>query len=319
MADQGERVTNLIALLRATRRPLTFDEITLAMPGQYGDTDAARRGNFERDKRLLREIGVPYEQAVMVGERAGATGYWIEAAKYELPDLGLTDDERRALQLAVATVHLASGGIDDALAKLGTGPADLAGPMVATLATPPAVAAIRSACRDRAAISFGYHGETRTVDVYGVLVRDGNWYVIGHDHARGERRTFRVDRIDGAVTAGPVGTYSIPEGFTTSSVLPDPKEMGEGEEVEALVLVARPRAVHVVGEVGEASVVEKRADGAVVVRVPYRNAPAFRSWVLGLLDHAEVLAPEAARSLVRDWLRAVSSAAGEPLHPPGAR
>jgi len=308
MTDPVERLTNLIALLRATRHPLTLDEISLEMPGQYPSGDSARRAAFERDKAAMRDAGVPYEQTILSGDRAGATGYWIDAARYELPDLGLTEQERHALQLAVATVHLSAGGIEDALAKLGTERGELTGPVVATLSTPAALAPIRAACAERAPITFRYHGEMRTLDVYGVLVRDGYWYVIGHDHARGERRTFRVDRIEGGVTAGEEGSYQIPAGFSSAAALPDPKEMGQGDAAEALVLVAQPRAAHVVGEVGDAAVVERRADGAVVVRVPYRNEAAFRSWVLGLMDHAEVLGPESSRALMRDWLATIASA-----------
>ena len=52
---------------------------------------------------------MPIEQKVLSGDRAGATGYWIDRAGYDLPDLGLTPDETRALQLAVAAVHLGRG------------------------------------------------------------------------------------------------------------------------------------------------------------------------------------------------------------------
>ena len=38
----------------------------------------------------------------------------------ELPDLGLTEDERRALQLAAAAVHVGASGVEEALWKLGT-------------------------------------------------------------------------------------------------------------------------------------------------------------------------------------------------------
>ena len=47
---------------------------------------------------------------------------------------------------------------------------------------------------------------------------------------------------------------------------------------------------------------ERRDDGSVVVEVPVRNTDAFRSWVLGLRDHAEVLAPESLRGQVVEWL-----------------
>jgi hypothetical protein len=42
-----------------------------------------------------------------------------------------------------------------------------------------------------------------------------------------------------------------------------------------------------------------------VVSVPCANLPAFRSWVLGFDDHAEVLAPPHVRADVVAWLEAI--------------
>jgi predicted DNA-binding transcriptional regulator YafY len=38
------------------------------------------------------------------------------------------------------------------------------------------------------------------------------------------------------------------------------------------------------------------------------NRPAFRSWVLGLLDHAEVLEPAELRQEVVGWLEEIAGA-----------
>jgi hypothetical protein len=43
-----------------------------------------------------------------------------------------------------------------------------------------------------------------------------------------------------------------------------------------------------------------------VVRVPASNLPAFRSWVLGLLEHAVVLGPPEVRADIVSWLRVVA-------------
>ena len=45
-------------------------------------------------------------------------------------------------------------------------------------------------------------------------------------------------------------------------------------------------------------------DGAVEVMVPCANAPAFRSWLLGHLEHAEVLEPASLRAEVVAFLEA---------------
>jgi hypothetical protein len=52
-------------------------------------------------------------------------------------------------------------------------------------------------------------------------------------------------------------------------------------------------------------VVTRRGDGSIDVQVPCANVPAFRSWLLGLLDHAEVVGPPAVRAAVVSWLQAM--------------
>ena len=32
--------------------------------------------------------------------------------------------------------------------------------------------------------------------------KDGRWYLTGHDHERGETRSYRLDRIEGDVIPG---------------------------------------------------------------------------------------------------------------------
>ncbi len=55
----------------------------------------------------------------------------------------------------------------------------------------------------------------------------------------------------------------------------------------------------------------ERADGSVEVEVPCANVPAFRSWVLGLLDHAEVVGPPEVRAEVVAWLRRAGGCADD--------
>src|SRR6185295_7355800 len=105
MVDQLERTTNLLALLLETRVPLTLDNIVNQLAGQYPTGQTALRGAFERDKGLLRDIGVPIETEVLRGSSAGQTGYRVDRDRYELRDLDLTEDERRALQIAVAAAR----------------------------------------------------------------------------------------------------------------------------------------------------------------------------------------------------------------------
>lgn len=303
--DPLERLTNLVALLLSTPRPLTLEEITYELRGQYPPDPVARRGAFERDKRLLREEGIPIE--LVPGERGGSR-YRIDRTRYELPDLGLTDDERAALALAVATVQLGESWGAHAMAKVSDdeiGPGETA---VAVIGAPDVLPALFGAQTERRSVEFNYRGITRRLDPYGLLARGGFWYVVGREHASGEPRTFRVDRIEGTVAVlDPAGSYAPPAGFDPATALQaDPKLMGEGPEVIALVLVDAIRAHSAMNELDEGAVVESRRDGSVVFRVGVRNRGAFRSWLLGFLDHAEVLEPAGLRAEMVSWLQEIA-------------
>jgi predicted DNA-binding transcriptional regulator YafY len=305
MAERVERLTNLLALLLETPEPLSLVEIAGEMRGQYPDKEAARRGAFERDKAALRELGVPIEQEVVVGgPYAGSTRYWIDRSRYELADLRLEPDEMRALQVAVAATRTGSELGQEAMWKLGSGAIDREAAVVATLPSLPSLPALRDAIAKRATVAFTYRDVERTVEPYGLLLRDGFWYLVGFDRTRGERRTFRVDRIDGRITTGGADEFERPAGLDLRTVLPeDPKLLGaDGDVPEAIVRVDASRAAAVVRELGGDRVVATADDGTVDVRVACANREAFRSWVLGFLEHAEVVAPPDVRADVVEWL-----------------
>ena len=193
MADRVERLTNLLALLLETRRPLTLHEIASELESQYPDAGQARRAAFERDKSALREIGVEISTETFGGDRAGEMGYRIERSSFELPDLGLTDDEVRALQVALAATRPDSVIGEEALLKLGGVGGGAGGPIRIHLPELPALPILRSAVAQRHPVSFRYSGNVRKVEPWGLLLRDGFWYAVGFDQDRGARRTFRVD------------------------------------------------------------------------------------------------------------------------------
>lgn len=308
MADRVERLTNLLALLLESRQGLSLADIGAALDGQYPDDGSARRTSFERDKATLREIGVPIETEVRTGDEwAGQTLYRIDRDAYELADLDLEPDEMRALQVAVAMVHTDAG--HDALLKLGGDAGiDERPPVSAALPTTSELPGLRSAVASRSPVSFEYRGDQRSVEPWGVLLRDGFWYLVGHDHLRDAQRTFRIDRIEGGVTVGEPGSFERPPDFDPRAAFPaDPKQIGHPahDGVEATVRISATRAAACERELGVERVMARHDDGAIDVRVPATNTDAFRSWVIGLVDHAVVLDPPEVRNDVIGWLTAV--------------
>jgi predicted DNA-binding transcriptional regulator YafY len=162
-------------------------------------------------------------------------------------------------------------------------------------------------------VSFVYREVARGLDPYGLLLRDGYWYVIGRDHAHDEVRTYRVDRIAGQVTQGRAGSFARPGDIDLRAVFPaDPKLLGEPEVADqrAVVTVDAARAPLVVAEIGQEAVLDRYDDGSVSVVVPCVNRDAFRTWLLGLTTHAVVDAPAELREELVSWLREI--AAGGP-------
>jgi predicted DNA-binding transcriptional regulator YafY len=307
MADRVERLTNLLALLLETHQPLSLRQIGSDLDGQYPDGENARRAAFERDKASLREIGVPIETEIVVGgPEAGQTRYRIDRAAYELTDLDLEPDEVRALQVAAATIRTEAG--QDAIWKLGGALGDERPAVSAVLPDRPELPMIRTAVSSRSPISFRYRGQERTIDPWGVLLRGGFWYVVGHDHDRSAQRTFRVDRFDGSVEVHEPASFERPADFDPRQAFPsDPKQIGHAadEGVEATVLVDAIRADAIARELGDERIVARRDDGSIEVVVPATNLDAFRSWLLGLLEHAVVLDPPEVRGAIVEWLESL--------------
>jgi len=299
--DRLERLTNLVATLLDTRRPLTLEEIVELVPGYPPDKLSYRR-QFERDKETLRGIGIPVRLESVDG-LGPEQGYRILPDEYYLPSLDLTPEEQAALHVAVTAVRLEGAPAPtEALWKLG-GRVGEAANALAALPTVPALAALFDAYRTRATVTFTYRGEPRRVDPWGILFRRGHWYVVGFDHDRAEQRSFRVDRIDSNVDAGPVRAFEPPASLEPGAMLRDePWQYGDEEAVSARVAVDAVQAAAVVQQVGEEAVVDRRDDGSVVIELPVTNTAAFRSFVLGLLDAAEVIGPPELRDEMIAWL-----------------
>ena len=309
-----ERLLNLVAALLDANRPLTRAEISERVPG-YGEGESARRA-FERDKDALRAMGIPLVTEPVAGDRPdGGDGYRIPRDRYELPDPGLAPDELAALHLAASTVRLGAGGGPGspgeaavAIWKLGgaTGASDPTAP-VAALPGSEHLAVLFSALGERRRVSFRYRGDDRTVDPHRLSFASGHWYLIGHDHLRGERRNFRLDRLESAPEPGEPGAYERPAQAPPTGP-PAPWLMGDEDAVEGVVLVDAGQAEWAVAKAGAEAVRERRPDGSVVLAMPVTNREAFRSFALGFLDHAEVLGPPELRADMVDWLDRLAAA-----------
>ena len=295
---------SLLLYLLTERGPRTREQIVEKVPGYPTGPPESMRRQFERDKDALKQNDVPIKAI----ENDDEWSYEIREDEYYLQDLKLTRDETIALELALSAVKVGESTPSDVMRKVGAAADPRRGALTtATLPAEELLPALFAARRVRAAIEFSYKGESRTVDPYAVFFTNGYWYVAGFDHARNEQRTFRVDRIDGDVTAGTHGSFVVPASFRALDVLPAPWQLPGDEPVTAVVRITdAPLAAFVVESMGDLAEVTAEADGSSVVRFEVRNRGAFRSWLFGMLDDAEVIGPESLRADTIEWLRGMA-------------
>lgn len=297
---------NLLALLVERSRPLTLKQIRRELGNQYSDQDEAARAAFERDKSELRKMGIPIEMVTLGGDQAGEGGYTIDRRSFLLADLKLTDAERAALELAIATVRMGAVVGEGALWKLGGERVTKApATSVNVQLTDDVLRSLAAGVIDRKSLTFTYKSEKRTVDPYGLLARGGFWYLVGHDHLRGAQRVFRVDRIESSI--GVVNaSFERPADFDLESAVPTERDMladGEAPDTHAVVRVDASLASRVRDEFGDAAVLSTNADSSMDFRIPCANLAAFRSWLFAMVDRAVVVSPPHVRDHIVAALR----------------
>jgi predicted DNA-binding transcriptional regulator YafY len=307
MANRLERLLNLTAALLNASRPLTAQDIAEQVPGypDPGDKATFRRA-FERDKEVLRDMGIPVRVLDVPGTDPPEQGYVIRRDDYALRDPDLDADELAALHLATAAVRMEGLPGTEAVWKLGGAAGEVGGDAVPVAALPsiPQLVPLFGAVAERAPVTFAYRGETRTIDPHRLSFSRGHWYLDGWDHDRADDRQFRLDRIDGEVTLGEAGSFERPQATRRGPA--QPWTIGGEEPITARVRVDADQAGWAVDHVGADAVSTTEADGTVVLELTVTNRDAFRSFVLGFLDHAEVLGPQELRDDLVDWLRSVA-------------
>lgn len=305
MSKVIERILNLLAFLLTVGRPVSAEEIRFTVAGYEQGEDEAFRRMFERDKELLRQLGISLEmQATDAFEVE--YGYVVPEGGYELADPGLTDEERAALWLAAQAVRL--GGQPsgpEAIFKLGGVPGSVGGePLAANLGEEVGLLGdLFTAVVDHRIIDFTYRGKARVFKAYGLVHRRGHWYLVG-ELPEGEARAFRVERIGELDLRDEVGAFTRPPGFDVERSIPDaPWEAGP-DELTAEVVFDADIAWWAHRELGVNADVTEQEDGAIRATIPVAHPDAFVGWMLGFVDQAEILAPPELRKRLLDRVRA---------------
>ena len=206
-----ERLINLTIALLATKRYLTKSEIFRTVEGYEGSAETKER-MFERDKDDLRSLGIAIDVGSFDPLFNDEAGYRIKSESYQL-DLGeITPTEVSLLSLAAESWQGAAFAdqAQSAILKLSSigvpaDPIDIPGlsPKLANSSND--LETIAGAVGSSDYLIFDYLSpklllEKREIIPIALSNRSGFWYVSGVDSAVQEVRTFRLDRVNGAIT-----------------------------------------------------------------------------------------------------------------------
>jgi predicted DNA-binding transcriptional regulator YafY len=123
----------------------------------------------------------------------------------------------------------------------------------------------------------------REIDIVGVFTFRGHWYVSAQDSLRGERRTFRVDRMKSIVPTGVAVPPALPSGSA-------PKFFDSENEGEKVVLDLAPGASWV-PETYHCVEVKEKSDGSARVTLIARGEHWLGRLLLRAGGDATVVSP----------------------------
>ena len=296
-----ERITNLVLVLLDAPRPLSLREIGAEVAG-YPSEGVALRQAFERDKRTLRDGGIPIRV-----ERVDAddqVGYRILPEDYYLPELDLDPDEEEALGFALAAVRVGQSS-REALAARFSHPGDPA-PPVAVLPELAPLGALHVALRERRPVRLTYHGRERTLEGYGLAFVAGRWYFVAREAAATPPvRTFRVDRIEAGPDLGDADSYEVPADFDVRQAIGSFLSGPHSDDATVVELRVTARdAPDLIAVFGPGAVAGREDDGSYVLRVAAGDEDALVRYLLGFGAAVEVVSPAPLRRRVVETLRA---------------
>lgn len=147
----------------------------------------------------------------------------------------------------------------------------------------------------------------RRFDPFGIVHHAGEWYVVGHCHARGDVRTFRIDRI--AALDDTTDRFKPPADFDLDAYRRERLYVPSADAVTVRVHLD-PLAVTRIGAnwpVGEVTVHD---DGSAEILIDCEGYEWVTGWVLGLGRHAWIVGPDEARAAMRARIARVRGALG---------
>lgn len=296
MQDAAERLVNLALLFASSSEYITAEQCRSAGLGYPEGQDAAAfLRMFERDKEALRAAGLVID--VALDPDTDTEGYRLDAPATFARPVDLEPGEISALR-AVAAALADDPGFpfaDDlalALGKLGASRHD--GPIAKTELTgsntpehAERVRALAEAVHARKEVSFTYTStggtpRRRTVDPYGLFLREGQWYLAGRDAGADAMRTFAIERLS-ELDVNPLRPrtpdFERPEGFDVGDQERLPFQYGP-TTVEARIRFAPDVAWRANMLARGRGRIDTLGDGSAVWTVEAADLARLASWIV---------------------------------------
>ena len=210
-----DRLFHLILALMASAHGVSKEQILQTVRGYRDDLEAGVQRStierrFERDKDILRELGIPLETFTPADDEGNNknTLYRIPArSSSDSEGLELDAQDIRLLNTAAAVWREGSLSLDARLThtKLASYGVDITEPLLGFLpmitARDPALENLRRGLTEARQVRFDYltpgteAPKTRTVSPLSVVLHEGRWHLLAREEPSGLERTFLLRRI----------------------------------------------------------------------------------------------------------------------------
>ena len=172
--------------------------------------------------------------------------------------------------------------------------------------------ALAQAVMEGAEVEFAYtklsgeKSEQRTVRPYHLGCIENQWYLFGHDGARGAVRTFALPRVRAVERTGV--RFRRPKNFSLAKILEGSFAVFEGGQARRVRVRFAGVAARLVGERVWHATQKLKADArGLVLEMRVGLSPDLRQWVLGWGAEAEVLEPPELRRAVAGLAKAAAA------------
>ncbi len=307
-----------------TTRVLTVLEL-LQAHGQMGGAELAERLNVDR-RTIRRNITVLEELGIPVMTEQGRYGGYRLVAGFKLPPMMFTEEETLAVSLGLLAARQL--GLADAAPAIASVQAKLERVMPSNLKKrvrgvsnttrvilprgepsldDHALHTLTAATEAARTVGFTYHsprhGEIdRRIDPYGLVFREGRWYVTGFCHLREAMRSFRLDRISNVHLLP--GTFRRPPDFDAADFLSESfLSWGRTHEVSVLLHTDHGSAAAAFSFLPSCADQFVQVDDGLLFVTRTDSYEWFAWWLTQLPFRFTILKPEGLKHTLREHLK----------------